>query len=699
MNEMRIPKSKKIKKWLSILIIAALVIPLCISFPAGASSLKEEVVYVKLNNDGSVDKVYVVNSFQLDEDGDILDYGNYEYVKNLSGSETLRLESGRVTMGTKVDKLQYEGFLMDPQLPWEISIKYILDGNEISPDDLAGKTGYLDIVIETKRNPKGSEEFFDSYALQIAMTLKGDLTKNITAEDGTLATAGNDKQINFIVLPGKEASLQLSADVTKFEMPSVTIAGVRLNMDFDFDDVDMSEIRELIDGIAELDDGVIELLDGVFELKDGTRELKDGVGDLKEGTGEMVDGAIELTDGSDELVDGTRDFYEGVIEFSDGIDQLYDGIAELTDGMKQLNDGIAEIDDGIASASSGGNMLYQGFSQFFDEAIFPMVNSQLASIPTSGPAITITKNNYQAVIEEVVFGSAVQAARAQISNQVYAGAREGVLLGILSEIGKTEAEYESLPDDVKIGIDMAVQEQLDSITPELEIQIDQILEQKMGEIIADVKAVPQAKQLLGLIEMLKGYDQLLSGLSSYTGGISRLKRGVHQYRDGIGEYYSGMKRFHRESEELVDGAHELKSGTNDLLDGIIEFRDGIVEFKDGVIELHDGVIELFDGIVELHDGVVELYDGVVELRDGTKELREETATLDTDIIDGIKEKFDELMGKGMPTHSFTSDKNGEITAVQFVMRTEGISIPKVETVLPEPEKTTLWNKLLKLFGL
>ncbi|MDX9916526.1 MAG: hypothetical protein RBT15_00755, partial [Gudongella sp.] len=93
------------------------------------------------------------------------------------------------------------------------------------------------------------------------------------------------------------------------------------------------------------------------------------------------------------------------------------------------------------------------------------------------------------------------------------------------------------------------------------------------------------------------------------------------------------------------------------------------------------------------------YDGVAELRDGTKELREETATLDTDIIDGIKEKFDELMGKGMPTHSFTSDKNGEITAVQFVMRTEGISIPKVETVLPEPEKTTLWNKLLKLFGL
>ncbi|MDX9918310.1 MAG: hypothetical protein RBT15_09930, partial [Gudongella sp.] len=624
MNEMRIPKSKKIKKWLSILIIAALVIPLCISFPAGATSLKEEVVYVKLNNDGSVDKVYVVNRFQLDEDGDILDYGNYEYVKNLSGSETLRLESGRVTMGTKVDKLQYEGFLMDPQIPWEISIKYILDGNEISPDDLAGKTGHLDIVIETKRNPKGSEEFFDSYALQIAMTLKGDLTKNITAEDGTLATAGNDKQINFIVLPGKEASLQLSADVTKFEMPSVTIAGVRLNMDFDFDDVDMSEIRELIDGIAELDDGVIELLDGVFELKDGTHELydgvvelqegteelkdgvkdlsegteelKDGVRDLKDGTGEMADGAIELADGSDELVDGMRDFNKGVREFSDGIDQLYDGIGELADGTRRLNSGIAELDQGAAELVYGAEELFEYFDDYF-EIILSLVNEQV--VPMLGQELT--RYDYQQKLYPLI-GYSQDAHN---------------LLKLL-------AGYEALLDNFG------------------------------GE--------PTVNTTGGGISLVNG----LKGLSG----------GIHQYRDGVGEYYSGIKKFYRESEELVDGAHELKSGTRELLKGMIEYRDGIAEFKDGVIELHDGVIELFDGIVELHDGVIELYDGtielndgvielvdgvreladgtdelydgVAELRDGTKELREETATLDTDIIDGIKEKFDELMGKGMP---------------------------------------------------
>jgi hypothetical protein len=36
--------------------------------PAEAAALKEEVVYVRLCNDGSVGDVYIVNSFELDKD-------------------------------------------------------------------------------------------------------------------------------------------------------------------------------------------------------------------------------------------------------------------------------------------------------------------------------------------------------------------------------------------------------------------------------------------------------------------------------------------------------------------------------------------------------------------------------------------------------------------------------------------------------
>ena len=120
---------------------------------------------------------------------------------------------------------------------------------------------------------------------------------------------------------------------------------------------------------------------------------------------------------------------------------------------------------------------------------------------------------------------------------------------------------------------------------------------------------------------------------------------------------------------------------------------------DGSIELNDGVIELADGTGELLDGTTELYDGVAELKDGTDELRRRTAALDTDIIDAIKDKMDEMMGRDKPIRSFVSARNGEISAVQFVMRTEGISIPVAETAAVQSEpRLTFWQRLIRLFG-
>ena len=54
---------------------------------------KEEVVYVNLNGDGSVKDITVVNAFDLDSDGKIIDYGAYESVRNM----------------TTTDKIQYSG--------------------------------------------------------------------------------------------------------------------------------------------------------------------------------------------------------------------------------------------------------------------------------------------------------------------------------------------------------------------------------------------------------------------------------------------------------------------------------------------------------------------------------------------------------------------------------------------------------------
>jgi len=783
MKSIKSCKYKNIIRITAFLVIITLLITAYTPVPSGAANLKEEVVYVRLNNDGSVDKVYVVNSFELGENNTIIDYGNYAYVQNLTDSSEIKLENGKVTVDAQGKQLYYEGFLMNPQLPWDISIKYFLDGKEIPPYDAAGKTGSLTIEVETRANPLGNKDFFDSYALQLSFTLDSSICRNISAPGGTIATSGRNKQINYIVLPGRAANLKLSADVENFEMPAVTIGGVRLNMDFSIENYDLSELNELTDGIAQLDDGVQELLDGIFDMKkgtsdlhDGSKELRDGMGEftkgtgelsdgigelkngvseLKDGTLEMSDGAIQLADGASELVDGVRELDNGTGEFVDGVDQLFDGIKELLIGASKLNGGINEIADGsagiksgaqslaagAAAAAGGGRQLAAGFDAYFD-GILALVNAQLAG---SGiPGLPLTRSNYSDVLEDALYGQAIEIARQTISDGVYNSVRQSILAEILLTLQIPPEAYEFLPPEDKASIDQAVEGQLSLMQGKLEEQVELLLQQQIPTIQEEVEKSPEAQQLLGLLNMLRSYEQLLSGLNQYVSGvdeissgasglstgINKFHNGLLEYREGFSEYFYGMGVFTQESGKLVDGAHELKKGTTELLKGVIELKDGIVEFKDGVIELKDGVIELFDGIVELHNGVIEmndgaielnngmieltdgigklktgtdnLYDGVAELKDGTGKFRRETQSLDTKIIDAIKDEINKMMGGDIPVKSFVSDKNGEVSGVQFVMQTHGISIPEVKSEIFQDEpvqKLTFWQRLLKLFGL
>ena len=798
------------------LIVVLLLNPFSSTTIQAAAALKEEVVYVRLNSDGSVNEIYVVNSFTLNERLEIIDYGNYAYVQNLSNMDILRLKDGIVTIDTQDDKLYYEGFLLDAQLPWEFSITYKLDGRTTTADEIGGKNGHFEMTIATDFNKEGNQEYYDRYCLQISVSLDAEICRNIEAGSGTIAAAGGNRQITYVVLPGKHTILELSADVVDFAMPSITIAGVIMNMDFDFDDVDLSDIQDLIDGLIELDDGVQELLDGIFdlndgveelydgsiefadgmeeflegieelkdgvdelnegvlELADGTEELKDGVEELKDGVVEMADGMGEMVDGIDELVDGVREFDDGIIELKDGVvelqdgvkelldgtEKLYDGFLKIIDGAKELDEGLSDFATGAGSAPGGGVQLYDGFSAYFD-VLLQMANAQLSANATISSLPQLTQENYASVLTGLVSQPALAAARQLFTAQVEYATRAEILIGFLQfwQLNFTVDQYLALPSDnpYRLLIDPLVDQQMasSSVIAAINGAVDALVAEYMDDIINNAYQDPAAAPLMDLYMMLSGYEALLSGLSSYNMGIyqigtgaSALSRGMtkftdglDEYKDGLKEYFEGVEEFYDGTGELVDGVYKLADGSRELLDGVIELRDGALEFRDGVIEMRDGVIELFDGIVELHngvielrdgvielnDGVIELYDGTVELRDaaaefrdgigdlldgtrelfdgvaelkdGTGEIRENTQSLDTDIVDGIKDTVNDMMGGDSPVVSFVSEENGIISAVQFLMQTESIARPEApKPAEPEIIETTFRQRFLSLFG-
>jgi len=134
----------------------------------GVSSEKQEVVYSILDLDGSVDSIYVVNIF---DGGQIIDYGNYSEVRNMTTSEEINQSGDEITINTSANKLYYQGTLKSKELPWNFQIKYTLDGKEISGKELAGKSGKLQIDMAVASNTKVNSVFLRTMLYRLGFCL------------------------------------------------------------------------------------------------------------------------------------------------------------------------------------------------------------------------------------------------------------------------------------------------------------------------------------------------------------------------------------------------------------------------------------------------------------------------------------------------------------------------------------------------
>ena len=129
---------------------------------AAASAAKEEVIYANLTASGAVTGVYAVNSFSVQAGDTVADHGSYTAVRNMTTSDAVEQSGDTVTVHVTEDgKLYYEG-TMDAAtaLPWVVKLTYTLDGAEISPDELGGKSGALSIRLQVSRNPDCTGSFF-----------------------------------------------------------------------------------------------------------------------------------------------------------------------------------------------------------------------------------------------------------------------------------------------------------------------------------------------------------------------------------------------------------------------------------------------------------------------------------------------------------------------------------------------------------
>ena len=339
------------KKVISFAISAILLFSVVL--PASAAdrlpSQKEEVVYGILGLDGSVKNVYVVNIFNS---GDVVDYGEYTKVENLTNADAITQNGDEISVNSSTDRFYYQGKPKTLELPWDIAISYTLDGAAVTASKLSGASGALTIHVQVAQNPDMDSLFFSNYALQIALTLHTALCENIKAEGATIAEAGADKQLSYIVLPGTGADFTVSADVHDFRMGAMTFNGIKLVLNMDIDNTEFTQqFTELAHAVSSLDDGAQSLLSGVGQLSNG------------------------------------------MTQYLAGLTSYKNGITSLSDGASQLSSGITALDSGLKGLSAQGNTLVTG-ARSMEQATFSSVNTQLSGMGLP----ELTADNYREIL-------------------------------------------------------------------------------------------------------------------------------------------------------------------------------------------------------------------------------------------------------------------------------------------------------------
>lgn len=318
------------------------------AYAAEISAEKDENVYATLGNDGSVSGVYVVNEFSSGEAGEFSDYGNYTSLQNLTDESELVVESGHITGTMPKGKFYYQGNLESEDLPWNISIQYFLDGEELDGEELAGKSGNLKIRITTSQNPAVDETFFENYLLQATVALNTDKCSDIQAEGATAGNVGVNRQLLYTILPGEEKEIEITAVVQDFEMDAMTFQGVPLSLGISenmLDDIDFgSQTEELTDAVGQLDDGVGELLEGMEAAADGGSQLAKGITALASGTGQLQAGSQSLPQGTAALLGGVKELQSGVNQYTDGVDSFAQGVEQYVRGVELISGGINQLE-------------------------------------------------------------------------------------------------------------------------------------------------------------------------------------------------------------------------------------------------------------------------------------------------------------------------------------------------------------------
>ena len=642
---------------------------------------KEETVYVLADSTGKERKVIVSDHLINDGNKDTIeDASDLKDIENVKGDETFKQDGSKLTWQADGNDIYYQG-TSTKETPVSQTITYSLDGKEVKPEELAGKSGKVTIrfdytnneTVKTKIDGK-EEEIYVPFAAISGMVLD-DSFSNVKVTNGKVISDGKNNIVVGYALPGLKESLdvddsdfdgdvsipdyvEVTADVENFSLSTtMTVVMNATNFISKDGDADLSEVDDMLDTLTDatdqLKDGSGELADGVDTLKSKMGEFKDGVGTLKNGIKDYTDGASTLSTGIGTLKSGVDTLAGSVPTLISGVGTLKDGSASAAKGASSLKDGAGTLKKGAKDVSTGANTLSNGVKDLSTGA--NTLSGGASDLSTGADTLSAGATSLSDGANTLSSGAAslndgVQSIATNMktlvsgTQSVSDGAAQlntgvGTLIGTLNKMGTDLAEtkasigeisedtannavlqYASLQNALIQGI---VAETKGDTTAANDIYA-QVVSQIGGTIGVDsISDVAGASAAIQKISSLISQTSLKVGEGvGMIGVIDTVSRKLTEpdTQEQITKLQQGAASLAEGAGKVAQGASQLSTGADAAAAGSAQVAQGAADLATGAGTLKTEAADLATGAGTLKKGASDLATGATKLKKGAGDL-------------------------------------------------------------------------------
>lgn len=605
-------------------VLLSLALCCALACPALGETDKDETVYILADAQGAARKIIVSDWLKNPQGADTLpDVSTLENIENVKGLETF--ENGLWNAAGK--DIYYQGE-SQAQLPLEMRVSYALDGQEIAPEALAGKSGRVTIRFDFTVSQKQAGVSVP-FAVVTAALLENDVFTDVQVTNGQLVNDGERTLVVGAALPGLQSSLGLTED--QLALPEY----VEISAQAEGFALPVTAALASCEPFALLP---VERLDSVEDLKQAAKKLDDGMA---------------------RLIDGGT--------------QLYDGLATLETKSGELAQGVSQLNDGLAQLTAQNDTLNSACDQVF-AALLAAANEQLAAASPDAPALT--QENYAAMLDQLIAALSPEGVAAAARQQVEQAVRQ-------QEDTIRQAVEAAVREQAAAQVRQAVEE---GVREKALAALDTTPEAYAAALEAGKIPQEQQQQLAAALEQQMASDAVQALIQQQTDAQMQSQEAVQAVAQNVEAQVQALVEQQMQSDAVqaqvqaaeaqYQSALESLTALKAQLESFQAFHDGLAAYTQGAASAAAGAAQINEAMPALTQGVSQLRSGAMQLKTGLTVLNasgiQRITGLAGDDLDDLVARVRAIVAAAQDYQSFSGVAPSAQGAVRFIWRTDAI---------------------------